>query len=259
MKSRIAALAICVFCLSLTVFAQKITEKPFEKWSKDEAMKIISNPPWADQYQSTSGLVVASRQQQSREQADTRLSGSNRGSSSRFLTPPPIVIRLHSALPVRQAMVRLQQIQAGYDKMNEEQRNKFDESTKNFLNCSICQNYYVVTLTKFRDASLGTVDDGIFQTLKYEDLKDKIWLITDKNEKRELAQFTPPKGSGDSAVFFFKRKDETGAPLLTTENKQLKFVFANELLDNNNAYSALIPRAFEFKVSKLIVDNKVEF
>ena len=101
--------------------------------------------------------------------------------------------------------------------MLDEQRANFDESTKKFLACAICQNYYVVTLTKFKDVSMSSVDDGIFQNLKYEDLKGKIWLVNDLNEKRELAQFTPPKGSGDSAVFFFKRTDDKGAPLLTVE------------------------------------------
>lgn len=258
MKLNKLLLFACVFCLSVAAFSQKILEKPYQTWSKEEAMKVISNPPWSDQYQSSRGLAAVSQEQQSREQADTRLGGSERGSSSRNLAPPPVVIRLHSALPVRQAIVRLQQLQAGYDKMNAEQRAKFDESVKKFLDCATCQNYYIVTLTKFKDNSPGAVDDGIFQTLKPEDLKGKVWLVNDKNERRELAQFIPPKGAGESAIFYFKRTDEKGNPLLTPENKQLKFLFANELLDNN-AYSGLIPRSFDFKVSKLVINDKVEF
>lgn len=252
----------CICFLSTATFAQdtqKTLQKPYQKWSQAEAMKVISNQPWADQYQSERGLAAVSQSNQAREQSDTNLGGRNRGSGSRVLAPPPITIRLHSALPVRQAMVRLQQLQIGYDKMNEEDRNKFDDSKKVFLNCPACQNYYVVTITKWKDSSPGAVDDGIFQTMKFDDLKGKVWLVNEKNERRELVQFTPPKGSGESAWFFFKRTDDKGNLLLTPENKELRFVFDNKLLDNTNAYSGLIPRAFEFKVAKMMVNNKVEF
>jgi hypothetical protein len=251
-----------LFCLASAAFAQdtqKTLQKPYQKWSSEEARKIISNPPWADQYQSSGGLAAVQQQQNARDQADNRIGGSNRGREGRNIEPPPIVIRLHSALPVRQAMVRLQQLQIGYDKMSEADRNKFDESKKIFLNCPACQNYYVVTITKFKDSTPGVVDDGIFQTMKFEDFKGKIFLVNDKNEKREVVQFTAPKGTGESAYFFFKRTDDKGNLLVTPETKELKFVFGNELLDDNNQYSWLLPRTFNFKVSKMMVNEKIEF
>jgi hypothetical protein len=251
----------CILCFSANTFAQnnqKTLEKPYQQWSQEEALKIVSSKPFADQYQSAQALTALSQQQQGREQSDTRLSGSDRGRTSRIQTVAPVVIRLHSALPVRQALVRLRQIQVGYDKMKEDERKKFDESQKVLLNCAICQNYYVVTLTKWKDKS-EAVDDGLFQTMKFEDFKGKVWLVNDKGERREVAQFTPPKGSGDPAIFFFKRTDEAGNPLLTTDTKEFRFLFDSSLLDTNNAYGYLVPRSFDFSVSKIIIDNKVEF
>jgi hypothetical protein len=260
MKIKNLALVALFFCFAYPVFSQKFIEKPYTSWSKDDALKVLSDSPWSYQYQSTAGLAAVGRQQTARDQADNRLGGSERGSSSRNLTTAPVVIRLHSGLPVRQAIVRLQQIQDGYDKMNDEQRAKFDESAKGFLYCALCQNYYIVTITKFKDTSAGFgIDDGIFQTMTLNDIKGKVWLVNDKGEKREVEQFTPPKGGGDSAVFFFKKTDEKGAPFLTPENKDFKFVFSNEFLDRGNAYAPYVPRNFEFKVSKLIADNKVQF
>jgi hypothetical protein len=165
-------------------------------------------------------------------------------------------MRLHSALPIRQALARAQQIGAKYDSMSQEDKKKFDESTAKFLACAICTDYYVVTLIKIKDSS-GKVDDGIFQTLKAEDLKGKVWLVNDRDEKLELAEFTPPKGAGDAAVFFFKRP---ATPFFNTTDKQIRFMFANELRQSgNNAYASLIPRTFEFKVSKMVVGEKIEF
>ena len=239
-------------------YAQKYLQKSYKEWSKEEAMKVISDLPWANQYQSERGLDAAAIQQQRREQADTRLSGTDRGNQGVSGAPIPIVIRLHSAMPVRQAMVRIQQIDAGYDKMKPEDKARFDAAKAGFLDCKICTDYYVVTLTKYKDTST-TVNEGIFQSLKLADVKGKIWLENDKGERRELTEFTPPKSETDSALFFFKRTDDAGTPFYTASNKVVKFMFSNDLRENKNSYSYLIPRLFEFKVPKMVVDGKLEF
>lgn len=261
MKFRINALVfICFCCLINAAYAQKALEKPYSKWSKDEAIRILSDSSWAKTYQSTVGSAGAAARQVNREQGQNASSGgSNPRSVARDFGPPPVVLRLHSGLPIRQALARMQQINAGYDKMDEEQRAQFDESAKSFLACAICQNYYVVTLTQSPNSSGPSVEEGIFQRMALKDMKDNVWLETENGEKRELVQFTPPKGRGDSAVFFFARKDDKGTPLLTAQNKELRFVFKNDFLNTANPYAGLVPRNFEFKVSKLIVGENLEF
>jgi len=264
MKLNKFILFVFLCCLSVAAFGQnveKTLQKPYQKWSQDEALKVISAKPFADQYQSEKSNNVMAQVGNLNGQAQNNIGGSYRGTGNqdRVLGAAPIVIRLHSSLPVRQAQVRLRQIQAGYDKMNDEQRKKFDESQKIMLDCAICKDYYVVTITKFKDSSATSVDDGIFQTMKLDNFKGKVWLTNDKDEKRELVQFTAPKKAGEPAVFYFKRVDEKGNPLLTTDSKTLKFVFSNDLLEIDNEYSYLLPRLFEFNVAKLIIDNKVEF
>ncbi|MEP7148477.1 MAG: hypothetical protein ABI857_06295 [Acidobacteriota bacterium] len=256
---------IYAFILVLTLMAaspangQKFLEKPYREWSKEEAFKVTADSPWAVEYQSERGLDDQARLQQRREQADTRLSGSDRGNQGRPSVPIPVVMRLHSALPVRQAIVRLQQIGAGYDKMKREEQEKFDASTAKFLECAICRDYYVVTLGKWRDTSTVGISDGIFQTFKYEDLKGKVSLVNDRDERLEIVSFTPPKNSTDSAIFFFKRP-VAEAPFFLRSDKEIRFLFSNDLRDNTSAYSKLIPRVFEFKISKILsADGKIQF
>jgi hypothetical protein len=249
-----------LICLTITISAQKVSEKPFQKWSKDEALRVLSDSSWARTYQSTEGAAGAAAQQIGREQNQSVYSGgSNPRSVARNFGPPPVVIRLHSALPIRQAMIRLQQLGAGYDKMDEKKKADFDAETKAFLGCGICQNYYVVTITQFPNATGPGVEEGIFQRMTLKDMKGNVWLENEKGEQRELVQFTPPKGRGDSAVFFFARKDDKGNPFLTSESKDFKFVFKNDFLTTNNPYAGLVPRNFEFKVSKMMVGDNVEF
>ena len=87
-------------------------------------------------------------------------------------------------------------------------------------------------------------------------------LSTLKNEKgdtRDLVQFIPPQKRGDSAVFFFARKNDKGDFLLTKENTDMNFVFNANFLTTSNRFAYLLPRQFDFKVSKITVGDKVVF
>lgn len=115
-NKNIILLFICLYCLIDAVAAQKYVEKPFQKWNKDEAIKVLTSSPWAQTYQSTEGSSRAAQVQVGREQRQNANSGgSNPRSVARDFGPPPVVVRLHSALPVRQALIRMQQLSAGYD------------------------------------------------------------------------------------------------------------------------------------------------
>lgn len=249
-----------LFIFVTTSLAQKTWEKPFNKWTKDEAMKILSDSPWAQTYQSTEGVASASQQQIRREQGQTVNSGGgNPRSYERNQGPAPVVIRLHSALPIRQAIVQLRRIEAGYDKLDEKNRAEFDKSVQGFIDCKICQNYYVVTITKFINSSGQSVEEGIFQRANLEQLKGNVWLVSDKGVRHDLVQFNAPKNASDMAVFYFARQDDKGVPFLTAENQKFDFAFNNSFLDNRNPYSIFLPRRFEFSVSKLISNNNVVF
>jgi hypothetical protein len=144
--------------------------------------------------------------------------------------------------------------------MSEQLRAKFDVSAKEFLDCSVCQNYYVITLTKFPKAAGQGVDDGMFQNLRFEDLKGNVRLVNDKNDFRELVKFVPATRPGESAVLFFQRKDANGNVLISSQNKEFALTFSTEFLQNrNNPYSGLIPRRFEFKTSKLMMSDQIAF
>jgi hypothetical protein len=254
-------LIICLCSFHLTAFAQKM-DKPFQKWSKDESIKLLSHSPWAQTYQSEAGIAAASRDQAVREQADFgrgRNTAPGTAGSSRGNNPIPVVVRLHSALPVRQALIRLRQIQANYDKMGEQERADFDKSTEGFLKCSICQTHYVVTLTRFVDTSGQVIEEGVFQRMSLDQLKGNLWLLNDKGERRELVQFNPPKSVTDMAVLYFARQDQKGNPFLTPESKKFELGFNSGFLGSGNPYGSWLPIRFEFNVSKLVVDNNLLF
>ena len=252
-----------VFSMSffvISVCSQKTIERPYNKWGKDDAIKILTESPWAKTYQSPAGSANAAATQIAREQSQSANSGgSDPRSVSRNFGPPPVVMRLHSALPIRQALVRLQQIDAGYDKLNDTDKAAFDAGRKKFLDCSICKDYYVVGLIKFTDSSGQSIEEGVFQGMTFEDLKGKVKLVNDKGEERELVQFNAPQTFRDQAVFYFKRTNDAGTPLVTSASKEVKFLFDNSFLGTQNRFAYLVPRTFEFKVSKMTVGDALVF
>jgi len=243
---------------SQVTFGQKFLSKPYKEWSSEEVAKVLSDSPWATQYQSERGLAAAGMEQQARDQAGTNISGRDRGNLGRPEVPVPLNIRLFSALPVRQALTRGQQLQIGYDKMSADEQKKFDDGRAKFLECPICSDYYVVTITKWKDTSTS-VSQGIFEGISAAELKGKIYLVNDKGDKLDFTEFTAPKNATDSAVFFFKRKNDKGETFFTPSDKSIKLVFANELRDASNAYSGLLPKQIEFKVAKMVIDGNLVF
>lgn len=249
-----------IFVFAISGFSQKIIEKPYNKWTKDDAIKLLTDSPWAKTYQSSTGSANAAAGQVAREQAQSANSGgSDPRSVGRNFGPPPVVMRLHSALPVRQALVRLQQIDAGYDKLNDADKATFDASRKKFLDCAICNEYYVITLIKFTDSSGQFIEEGVFQGMTFADLKGKVKLVNDKGEEREIAQFNAPQSFRDQAVFYFKRNNDSGMPLLMSTSKEVKFLFDYTFLNTGNRFAYLVPRTFEFKVSKMILGESLIF
>ena len=249
---------LCLLVFSVPAFAQK--DKPYQQWGKEETLRLYNDSAWAKPYQSNIGAANAAAGQIRREQGQTSSSGgSDPRSVARDFGPPPVTLRLHSALLIRQAIVRMQQIDVGYDKMSESDRAAFDKSKESFLKCTICNDYYVVTLTKAPDASKSTVEEGIFQGMTMADLKGNIKLVNEKGEERELAEFNPPKGPLDRTVFYFKRTNDAGVPLFTKDSKEVKFVFSPTFLDTKNRFAYLLPRTFEFKASKMVVGDSLIF
>ena len=249
-------IAACLMGLAVNpVFSQKVWEKPSKDWSKADTVKILNTSPWAQFFvPSTSDF-----RQTDRETRQTASSGgSNPGSTALIIGRTPIVIRVFSGAPIRQAMIRLEQIQVGYDKMDDKKRAAFDAASKNIIECPLCKPFIVIGIAKVVDITQG-VEEGMFQTTKLEDLKGNVKLINDEGEVRELVQLTPATGANDMAVLFFARKDSKGKDFLTSDNKNFKLTFNGNFLNSQSPYAKLLQSSFEFNTAKMKIGEKIEY
>jgi hypothetical protein len=224
--------------------AQKAWEKDWTKWKKEDAYKILNDSPWAKNY--TNADVSLSYGEINRSGFDDAM---------RMPASPPVVLRLYSSLKIRQAVLRLRQIQANYDQMDTKQKEEFDEKFKNVLTCDNCKNYYVfILLQPVTEPKAKSVVGHSFKDEELSNLKGKFVLLNDKKEKRDLAQFIAPKTEADPAVFYFPIMDENQKPLITSETKKLTFLFKRGLIQNH-----FYVQDVELDVSKMLIDGKLDF
>lgn len=253
-----------VFGLLSIVFAQQeVAKKPLNQWSKADADAILNASQWVahselrirfdKQKQVAAGALTtgAMTQGSTQNQNDVKVENAQTEVSTDIPVDFIFTVRLRSALPVRQAMSRLKQLQVD-TKMSAKERATFDTQVKGLLECPACADNYVISLSSKSKNSPGA--DAVFSTFKggrLSDLQRYVFIANDKGERRGLIFFVAPKVPGDEAIFFFPRLDDKGSPLLTTQSKELLIN-----LTDNQANSIT---NFKFDVSKLIVEGKVEF
>jgi len=254
-RGTLVRLLPAMICLSIVTWAQDgLPRKPFKEWSRVEAEKILNDSAWASRQE------VRIRFDKEAQKAAGSYSGVSSAAAaqsqmevSRDLPVDFIfTLRLRSALPVRQALVRLRQLQTDLEKFSAKELAAFDAQTKGLLDCPACADNYVVTLSSKSKNSPGA--DAVFAAFKggrLADLQRYVYIANERGERRPLIHFVPPRVPGDEATFFFSRVDDKGAPLVGPENKEL---LVN--LTDNQANSIT---NFKLDVSKLIVNGKVEF
>lgn len=228
--------------------------KSYVRWDEKEIEKMLNDSPWAKSQKirvqipgrinTVAGSVVG----------NVSLAPSiNNTVNTGSITPSvdyTFTLRLRSAVPIRQAIVRQNALDK--KKTSKESDEQFEKRQKGLLECPACQDNYVLSLSAASNENKNYDPVyALFSTALLEDLKRFIVLKNDTGEKRELVYFMPPKIAGDEAVFFFPRLDEKGNSLFTADSKELIFNVTNNQVS--------LAANFKINVEPMIIDGNVEF
>lgn len=212
--------------------AQKVWEsKPYTEWTKEEIIEIIGDSPWARLVQ---------------PQASISEGLSNNG----------VTVRVRSALPIRQALVRLKQIENKYDKMKDKKKREFDEQMKGTLECPACRDNIVITFSPPISKLPLYYNIAPLRTLTLERLQGKVYLLSEKGDRRELVFFVPPKGSDGEATFFFPKLDNEQKNFIT-DSKKMIFIFDQTALVGTSATGSM-PKRVEFDLEAMQYQDVAE-
>jgi hypothetical protein len=240
--TRISFTALLFFVLVHDNYAQKSWEKDWKQLKKDEVYKILNDSPWAKNF---TNIDVS-----------YSYTGLNKGAfdSTRLVAAPPLIVRFYSSLRIRQALLRLRQLQVNYDNLTDVQKAEFDEKNKTVLKCDNCKNYYVfILLQPVSNPNEKSIIGNHFKDNKVSDFKDTIFLTNDRKEKRELEEFVAPKTDADVAVFYFPVMDEKQNPLITEQTKKITLNFKSSLMKTPYLQN------IEFDVTKMMINGKFDF
>jgi len=237
---------VCLVSLWLTTAAQTIwPKKPYTQWTLDEVTRILSNSQW------------------------TRIEARSSPTAYRSDSPdrPPgiefmVAIRLYSALPVRQAIVRRMQLTIPHDKLSPAQRTSFDAEVDGLLKCPHCEGFYIITLASSSTDRLNLITRGsnvtfdvvaLLKQMAEEDVLRHTFLLNDRGERRNATNvvFTPR----NEVVMLFPRFDERGNRLIAPTDKKF-YVDFDEYLTKK--VEGTLTR-FTFEVKDLVHDGEVMF
>src|SRR5260370_37402322 len=116
-----AGLIVIVAGLFGAIYSQDdLPKKPFPEWSKREAEAVLNNSPWAKQQEVR---IKFDKETQTAAGSYSGVSAAAAAQSKTEVTsqvPADFIftLRLRSALPVRQAVVRAKQLETNIEKMD---------------------------------------------------------------------------------------------------------------------------------------------
>lgn len=224
-------LLFAIFLITQNVVAQFWDKKPYQQWSKDETVKMLSDSPWARET-----IITDVRASTVGNQKAT--GNNNAGSKVTYQ------VQIRSAQPVRAAIVHLQQLGPRYQQMSAEQKQKVDANAENFINAksdeiSFWVNYSCdvanldMDLRRYWETqTLGTLNNTIFLQISGAQKLDPTYFAPGPDHSLEI-RFQRPKGvpaDGSLTLRFNHPKVETSSSwdfeTVLTEFKIKKMAFS---------------------------------
>jgi hypothetical protein len=203
-------------------------EKSYKDWSEAECREILQNSPWARDYTMKDVVIMGS--------SDRTLSDGGQPYSK-------YRVQFRSALPVRQAIIRMAQIDQKYDDLKPELKQQFDRQSESFLAQDLSQVVIVYITYETNQPTLYLNWSQEWKSRTTESLKNNVYLYGSKGDKVPLERFVPPQGAQRSFQLIFPRRYQ-GKEILGPEDTSLNLAF---------------PIFMEFKTDKMQFNGKVEY
>lgn len=202
---------------TFTVLAKDFWEdKPFTEWNQQEAVKVLSESPWARTQTVMAGALGGGSQQSNSDRVKSlpsvRSPGSNSGAALSQAgvsfgagDSVPLFVRWHSSVRIRQALGRLGQIQ----------QNVPEAEVKKFVETPV-EDYQIAVTGPLLDA---------FNQFSVSDLQGKTFLASKKNKAKKLPlkNYVAPKDRQDGVALFSFSRMVDGRPTLTVEDEEVEF------------------------------------
>jgi len=267
---RIVCITLLICGLVAIVAGQK--EKQWTDWTEKDVKKILDNSGWGQvQSESSGGGPAVSmnadvnsmgsrgggggasmNSQPDRPSGSERNGGAGNTSVQASNGGPSSIdyhIRLLSALPIRQAIIR---------DIVLKRNTPATDAQKAFIDNKIFDQYTVVSV--YADGRGAQVLKG----LKADDIKATTYLERKDGKRLMLQEYQPPNPNDTlGAKFFFARTGDDGQPFVTNDGGVLKFYSEIAPPERPDQKSSKKPNSLKltakFKTSDMMFGNKIEY
>ena len=238
MRNPIQKLVLLLFLASVAAAQSKDywVKKDYRQWTDIECHKLLEDSPWANLH-TVSQVFIDTIQTDS---------------TARERQPNPRIVykvQIRSATPIRQALVRLSQINSKYDEMTADGRQAFDKNAEQFLSANNSQS---VVMRVSYTANVQNDDRELarhWHSQTTERLKNFVFLIGGRGVKVPLSIYTPGEGASREFQFVFPR-EYNGRPVIGPGDKTLKLEFNHPNI-RGTGERVLI----EFRIEKMMMQG----
>ncbi|HEY3039493.1 MAG TPA: hypothetical protein VGJ66_12205 [Pyrinomonadaceae bacterium] len=215
-------------------------QKEYKQWSERECRKLLENSPWAQTYTLSQTLIEPVQ----------------RGSTVPGREQRPRIdyqVQFRSALPIRQALVRLQQISAQYERLAPEHQRSFDQQAQRLLSGRFLETVVVHVTFSSNSQSYDRELASYWQVQTVETLKNSVFVITHQGDKVPLSRYAVSGGGREFQLVF--PREYKGAPLVGPEDKAFRLEFTHPRIGVPSETRVLL----EFKVEKMVIQGTVVY
>lgn len=228
-------------------------KKDWKQWSKDECNKMLQDSPWSKTW--SKGQVNLSAAMPSVSGAASEGAAGERAPEVHY------VIQFRSALPVREAFVRMSQIQNKYDKMDAAQKKAFDAQAESILG----KTYDDVILVHVEYGSnIQTFEREMaayWKSIRPDAVPTDFYLINERGDRIEPVRFMSPAAGVYAFELIFPRM-KNNEPFVRDGDKNLSLQFVNPAVgvqsSSGGASSPNDPSVGTFGRERVLAQYKID-
>lgn len=247
MKSFNSSLWIVLLIPVATLLAKDFwLERDYTKWEKKDVIKMLSDSPWAQTQAFTESVILSgsagrvldssgTAAQSSASSRDGRSGPTGAGGvmSGDHQSTLLYYIRFYSALPIRQALVRMSMLNG---------QQPAAEAVDKFLHQPPFPDDMIIGV-----APAPGQDRQEFEVLTAALIKNDTWLIKKNRERVQLRDYLAPSKTGGTEAYYLFPRVVNGKPSVDISDSEVRFLTK---LGNRELSRA-------FKLEKMVLGGKL--
>jgi len=207
---RLTVILALLFLMAFTALGQTQT-KPWKEWNKKEAEKVLNDSPWGQtqiETDTSEMFFTPTTRTGAGDSASRREEGAtNQATSVKYH------IRWLSAKPIREALVRLEQLTTG----------KMSAQLEFFADGPSYTRIVIAVTFEATDQRLGSKVMQAFSTADMAVLKNSTYLELKNGQRIFLQQYVPPQQNVLGAALFVFPRNVEFRPLMTADSLGVRF------------------------------------